>query len=335
MGYLFKRKNSKYWQACYKDVSGQDRYASTGTIFKRDAQKHLAELVVAQEQLRRKKLDTADPLLEILQKAVSEARKGQLTASRTRVYLHKISLTANGEAHGPITLRSWVQNWLESKRPLVGDSTWNRYKANLDGFVEKLSAAADKDLYALTPEQVEAAVLSFRSGDIRASTVNFKLADLRTTLEEARNRGLVERNVAKLVRKLSEEDIIVRAPFTLDEIRKLVATATMEWRGFILFAVYTGLRMADVADIKVKNIDSDKKLLTVQMKKRKRGLKPKIVQVPLAEPVDSWFSAKGLTAGSSDSLFPILGKLPTSTLLMGTNDDCGSSVKPSALCLVY
>ncbi|MEP2774415.1 MAG: site-specific integrase [Luteolibacter sp.] len=314
MGFLFKRKNSKYWQANYKDASGRERYASTGTTSKREAQNHLASLVAEQNRLRQQGLSDSDPLLEILQKAVSEARKGLLTPARLQVHLRKVSVITNGVAQESMTLRGWVESWLRSKRPLVGDSTYYRYQTNLDAVMEKLGAVAEGDMHAITPEQVEAVVRSFRSEGSRASTVNLKLADLRSTLEDARNRGFVERNVAKLVHKLPEEDSIVRAPFTLGEVRQLLAGAGHEWRGCILFAAYTGLRLMNVVGISAKDIDPMKKLLTIQMKKRKRGSKLKILQIPLTDPVFDWFKAAKLTEMSSDPLFPVLSTLPNSTL---------------------
>lgn len=314
MGCLFKRKGSPYWQAKYKDASGEDRYASTGTTSKREAQAHLAGLIADQEKLKRQKLDESDELLDLLHRAVAEGRKGRLSPARVRLYIHKISVIANGAAQGPATLRDWVNTWLKSRQNRISDSTEMRYHQNLKGLLRQFGSIADKDIVALTPEHIEKAMQELRQEGRRASTINYKLNDLRSCLEEARNRGLIDRNVAKLVHKLPEEDSIVRAPFSGLEIGKLIQEASAEWSGLILVAAYTGLRMGDVRDIKVKDFDATAKLLTVQMKKRKRGSRPRIVQVPLADPVRCWFEAAVAGKSAEEPVFPELAGLPASTL---------------------
>lgn len=314
MGCVFKRKGSKYWQATYKDVSGRQRYASTGTTSKRDAQAHLAGLVAEQEKLKRQKLDESDELLDLLQQAVAEARKGRLSPARVRLYIHKVSVITNGSAAGPIVLRDWVKTWLKGREARIGDSTMARYEQNLHGMLKQFGPLADRDIASLTPEHIEKAMTELRRQGLRASTINYKLGDLRSCLEEARNRGLIERNAAKLVHKLPEEDSIIRAPFTRDEIAKLIAESDPEWGGFIRVAAYTGLRLGDVRDIKVKDYDPTTRLLSVRMKKRKRGSTPKIVQVPLAAPVRQWFSDFVSTKFPGDQVFARLSGIPTSTL---------------------
>jgi integrase len=44
-------------------------------------------------------------------------------------------------------------------------------------------------------------------------------------------------------------------PFTLDEVRKLMAKASDEWQGMILFGFHTGLRMMDIAELGAVNLD--------------------------------------------------------------------------------
>src|SRR3569833_653851 len=47
----------------------------------------------------------------------------------------------------------------------------------------------------------------------------------------------------------------VRTPFAEDELRKLIAVSEGEWRGLILFGLYVGLRLRDVAMLRHGHIE--------------------------------------------------------------------------------
>ncbi|MGH7990786.1 MAG: tyrosine-type recombinase/integrase, partial [Limisphaerales bacterium] len=48
-----------------------------------------------------------------------------------------------------------------------------------------------------------------------------------------------------------------RRPFTLSELKRLMDVADDEWRGMILFGIYTGQRLGDIAMLTRPNLDLD------------------------------------------------------------------------------
>ena len=46
-----------------------------------------------------------------------------------------------------------------------------------------------------------------------------------------------------------------RRPFTVSEIRSVIDVADKEWRSLVLFGLYTGQRLADLATLRWDNID--------------------------------------------------------------------------------
>ncbi len=288
---------------------------STGATTRREAERALAEFEAKEEKLRRSGIDRAEPYLDILHRATTEARQGKLTPVRTRAYLQEVSLLASGHVARELTVAQWLNEWLDNKRLQVGDSTFDRYSGSVSDLVKSLGQAAQKDLESLTVEQVEAAVARLREGGIRAATANQKLADLRSALEEARHRGILSKNVAKVVKKLPEEDSQTRAPFNLDEVRALTEAADDEWGGFVRCAAYTGLRMSNVAKLVHSNVDADLMVLTVAQVKQRRGSPEQVVSIPIAPPLREWLVAHGIPGKDGRApVFPSIATLPKASI---------------------
>ena len=89
---------------------------------------------------------------------------------------------------------------------------------------------------------------------VSPATVNLTVKILRVFFEDARRDNLIAENPAKDVRKL-DTGHSKRRGFTVDELRTILNHATGEWRSLILFGLYTGQRLADVARLTWQNVD--------------------------------------------------------------------------------
>ena len=52
-----------------------------------------------------------------------------------------------------------------------------------------------------------------------------------------------------------ERGIKIKRPFTLPELRSVLDLANDEWRSMILFGLYTGQRLGDIATLRWNNLD--------------------------------------------------------------------------------
>jgi integrase len=89
----------------------------------------------------------------------------------------------------------------------------------------------------------------------------------------------------------------IKRPFTLTELRTVLNLASDEWRSMVLFGLYSGQRLGDIATLKWNNIDlvhREQRLLT-----RKTG---KAMTLPLAEPLRKHIA---LISQPGDPLSPI------------------------------
>ena len=62
-------------------------------------------------------------------------------------------------------------------------------------------------------------------------------------------------NEAERVTLLKRRDRFERRPFTIDELKRILKVADDEWRGMILFGLYTGQRLGDIATLTWQNLD--------------------------------------------------------------------------------
>jgi integrase len=104
------------------------------------------------------------------------------------------------------------------------------------------------------------------------------LAVLRRVLEAATVERLVTANVAKSIRALPTTDSTERAPFTAAEVRRLIDSApTDEWRGLVLLAAHTGLRLSDVLALHRNNIEGT----DIIIRPKKTARSKRTVRVPM------------------------------------------------------
>jgi integrase len=117
--------------------------------------------------------------------------------------------------------------------------------------------------------------------------------------------GLAKANVAarESVRVMKEKDSTVRGPFTASEVRLMIdhGKTNDEWKGCILIAAHSGLRLGDVVSLTRSNVSGDRLVVTTE----KTG---KTVSIPITPPVMAWIGDK------QGTFFPKLSKVVPGTL---------------------
>jgi integrase len=94
-----------------------------------------------------------------------------------------------------------------------------------------------------------------------------------------RERHLRE-NPATFVKTIENNEPRIRRPFTLEEVRRVLAVADPEWKLMILFGLYTGQRLGDIAHLEWKKIDLESELISLVTRKTKKQL-----TIPIAAPL--------------------------------------------------
>ncbi len=235
---------------------------------------------------------------KVLQRVVRDAEAGDLKLADAETYIREIHKLADPDFR-EVTLADFWEQWITEQEPHVVGSTLNGYQQDKALLADALGPKVmSRPISDLTSKGISKALMDASSGSRKAATVNKALASLRRLLESALAKGLVTHNAAKAVRSLKTTDSVTRAPFTEEEIAQLVghASTSEEWRGMILLAVHTGLRMGDVARVTSEDIKGG--VATVMPEKTARS--KKVITIPLSQPCLDW------VAGREGPLFPTI-----------------------------
>lgn len=229
MSCVWKSPKSRFWIAQFTDHTGRRRNRSTKTTDRRKAEK----------------------LSEHYEAAYARKR----TARQIRLVIAAAYSEITGEQLVNKSLRSFCQSWLAAKRHEVAQSTLNFYTNATGKFLTHLGALADADLAEITREHI----LAFRNREAEkfaSKTVNHDLKAVKMLFLSAKRDGLIADNPAEDVKTVTQRgEKRSRRPFSLDELRSVLSVADEEWKSMILFGLYTGARLSDVASLTWENVD--------------------------------------------------------------------------------
>src|SRR5262249_43257692 len=90
-----------------------------------------------------------------------------------------------------------------------------------------------------------------------------------------------------------------RRPFTLPELKRILEAANDEWRGMILFGLYTGQRLSDIANLTWQSLDLQRnEVRLVTSKTGRRQI------IPLASPLVRYLESLPSSDKPDAPLFP-------------------------------
>lgn len=202
-----------------------------------------------------------------------------LTARRAQKVIAEIYQSHSGKTLETVTVRNFIDGWLARRKGETAPATHAAYKARLDHFVKFLGDRADGPLARIS----SAEILKYRdqlAERLATRTTNLGIKVLRVALEDARRDSLIPDNPAKDVRTLRVNDAIERRPFTLPELSAILSVCDPEWKSIILFGLYSGQRLADIARLTWSNFDLQAEELRLRSGKTGRQ-----IIIPLAAPL--------------------------------------------------
>ena len=275
MASIYRHPNSKFWYCCI-NVPGHGQLQRTT------------------------KLTDRRKAYEFAQKLESATRGHSLTDVQARKILAEIYAIRNpGEQLPGSSAREFFKSWASNKVRETAEATGVRYTRAINSFIHSLGDRAELDISAITSRDV----IKFRdniAARLATSTANHAVKVVRMALKDAQAAELVTANVAIGVRPAkSAEDSGRRRPFTVPEIKRILRVARGEWRGIILFGLYTGQRLGDIARLTWQNVEPARGELAFVSRKTKRRL-----VIPLAAPLQTFLVELDAGDDPKQPLFP-------------------------------
>ena len=312
---LFRRPNRKtgallpgyYCSFRIPDCDGRLRQVQrqTGKTTKREADEFAAKLRASLLKKAGAGEEKSARVYGALQEAAELAIRGELTTDLGRQFLSTFSEIASGTALRSYSIGEWLDFWLGNKKVAAKPGTVARYNNAVARFKTHLGPQVADRLETLNSSDLQKFRDKLHGEGRSAKTNNGYLKDIRSCMTLAVKEGLLPRNPASNVAKLSEDDSVTREPFTPDEVGMLLAAApSSDWKGMILLGAFGGLRIGDAATLKAGNVDFAKGCLIYMPQKTSR--KRKVVMVPLHPMLESFLLDHPLSDDPSAPLFPTL-----------------------------
>src|SRR5256886_3501708 len=269
-----------------------------------DPQTNRSRRVFRSTQKRAKK--QALELCRAWHKAALKARNGKLSVDAAREVIAQgvsdVFTAANIESLPSASIKSWCETWTEAKAIETEESTHARYKRVIERFTGFLGEAKSKrDLSTLQASDV-ARFRDREAKELSRSTANLGVKVLRICLGEAVRQGLHAVNPAGRVKLLKSTAESKRRAFTLNEIKRILKACgnDTEWRGLVLFGLYLGQRLGDLAKLTWRAVDMDTTEIAFSTKKTGRR-----IVLPLVQPLIDYLSALPASDSPNAYIFPI------------------------------
>jgi integrase len=236
MASLRRVPRSPNYVACFTGADGKRYQRSTGVK------------VTGKVEARRQAQKVADEFEDI-------ARKKRNAQQVQRVFKDIYQeITATDLPNS--TVRDFGDRWLARKKAEVSPSTFIFYEGAYKRFLEFLGKKADAALFEISRDDIQR-WRDDQAEKVSPSTVNHRLKFTRMLFTAARRDGLIADNPAEDVPVLKRDTKSTRRPFTMAEVRLLLSAADPEWKSMILFGLYTGQRLGDIARMQWDQVDLD------------------------------------------------------------------------------
>ena len=170
----------------------------------------------------------------------------------------------------------------------------------LEEFKKHLGKKAHLNLSAVSLKDVRAFRDLIAQSGHAPTTVNGTMKILSVPFNAALRLGYIPVNPCLGVDALRDDAHTEKDVFTAEQVEKLIEAAAGDWRGVILTAYYTGLRLRDVVDLKWDSFDFENSRLKV--KTSKTGAE---VEIPLHPEIVEWLKTQPRGIGKA-AVFPTL-----------------------------
>lgn len=160
------------------------------------------------------------------------------------------------------TVGQYLTSWLEMVKPTIRPRTWKRYQELLTLHV--IPTLGKISLAKLTPQHVLALYRAKLDAGLSSSTVHHIGTVLHGALAQAERLDLVARNVCSLVDtpRMADRELHVLTPGQVHLLLAAVADDRLE--ALYVLAVTTGMREGELLALRWRDVDLERKTLSVR-----------------------------------------------------------------------
>jgi integrase len=276
MASIRKKLNSRYWVACFTDHDGIQRQRSTRATDRGDAMRIALN--------------------------IEDVYRSKMTEQQIRRVMNDVCESLNGRRFASAMISEYLARWLKRKEGETTESTLSRYQE----VVRRFEAFLGPERCAQEVSRLDVADFAgFRdqlAETVTAGTANLCLKIMSSAMKAAWREGLIGENPAAKIERLKprRQEVDRRRPFTLGELRTLMAHASPEWKGIILCGIYTGQRLGDIVRLIWRNVDLQREEIRFETQKTGR-----LVVNQIAKPLLNHFLSLPSADDPKTPVFPL------------------------------
>ena len=311
MASVVKKANSKYWFAAYRipQAEGLSKLIlkSTRQTNKTKAKQAATDMERAAQAEANTTDEQARSILSVVTRATERAARGTLTVKRGYDFIREITMIATGEDLKMRTLDEWISEWL-GKQSSLESSSVEAYRKYTSDFLEFMGERKHLTIQGVTSDDIKEFGELLKTQKTSKTTQRNKLKCIRAVFSDALAVGIVDINPSAKHKLPQAEVSLQRQPFDASEVNALLLNAyDDEWRRFLTFATFTGLRMGDCMKIQWDRIDMKEQVIKLTPKKTRTttGVKVRIpIHITLYTALNEVKSKD-----RSGSVFPSISKM--------------------------
>lgn len=282
MASIYKKPNSPYWYAQYrvrtatgwKLVRLSTKIEHTPATVTREV-KEAAETIATPLNVLTK--EQAMTKAQRLADALESTARANLPAYQLRRSISALSTELTGESIEMPSVKSWLDAHMQRiiRNGLKPASVAN-YKQAFDKFRASMGDRINLPLDRITPLMLDD-FKNYLLARVSPSTANISLTLVSAAFQAAVDYKIIETNPFTAISKPSKGKVIKRRKFELEELGKVMAACTTEWRSMVKVCLYTGgQRLGDIATLRWSQVDEKRGV--IQMTTQKKG-KPLMIPI--------------------------------------------------------
>lgn len=245
MASVVRRKNSKFWTACFTDRDGRQLKRSTKTTDRSQAMQIALELEQVEKQ----------------------AQAGSLTTIQLRKVLTDVSEKITGDSLVAPSVEDYLNDWLKGIEARNSDATFERYSNSKRVFLMQLEGKSKKPVTSLTPKDFEDFLTWRLKSGAAPKTAIVDVKILNIAFRRAEAYGIILKNPVAAI-KLPKEDCSERDVFTQEEVQRLINNSpSLEWQTLIIIGYFLGARLRDCVHMKWENVFPDQGVIIYHQQK--------------------------------------------------------------------
>ena len=248
MASITRRRGSRLWTAFFRDQNGRLHCRSTGVIDRKAARRIANEFESASRKARS---------LRQLQRVLSD--------------MHKLVGSGSGEGPAITTVRGHIDGWLGSKAVETSKGTMMFYRGSAGKFLQFLGTRADQSLLEISKSDL----VRYRdtlAESVSAVTTEHHMAVVKMVFRSAAQDDLIGDDPSEFLKSVKKEKTRAKRTFTRAEVQAVLSVADAEWRSMVLFGLYTGQRLMDLAQLTWNNVDLERSEIRFETAKTVRTM---------------------------------------------------------------